>query len=67
MGYYVYILRSEVDGTYYKGSTEAPVSRLQDHNAGRSYYIVLGANYYSLRGVVPGELFFQHLQSLEHS
>ncbi|MBW7840695.1 MAG: GIY-YIG nuclease family protein [Chitinophagaceae bacterium] len=38
MGYYVYILRSEVDGTYYKGSTEDPVSRLQDHNDGRSFY-----------------------------
>ncbi|HRN73408.1 MAG TPA: GIY-YIG nuclease family protein, partial [Ginsengibacter sp.] len=29
---------SEVDGTYYKGSTEDPVSRLQDHNSGRSTY-----------------------------
>ncbi|MCW5913544.1 MAG: GIY-YIG nuclease family protein [Chitinophagaceae bacterium] len=67
MGYYVYILRSEVDGTYYKGSTEDPVSRLQDHNDGRSFYTILGIDYYSLQGAVPVQLFFQNLQSLEHS
>ncbi|MBW7840694.1 MAG: GIY-YIG nuclease family protein [Chitinophagaceae bacterium] len=54
MGYYVYILRSEVDGTYYKGSTEDPVRRLQDHNDGRSFYTILGIDYYSLQGAVPG-------------
>ena len=38
MSFYVYILQSEKDGTYYKGSTEDPVRRLQEHNQGLSKY-----------------------------
>ena len=38
MSYYVYILKSELDGTYYKGSSENYLKRLVDHNAGFSHY-----------------------------
>jgi len=38
MPYFVYLLQSEVDGTYYKGSTQDPISRMQQHNAGLSRY-----------------------------
>ena len=38
MPFYVYILQSEVDGTYYKGSTENPIARLRQHNEGQSKY-----------------------------
>jgi putative endonuclease len=38
MPYYVYILKSLVDGTYYKGSTEDYIKRLQEHNSGLSQY-----------------------------
>ncbi len=38
MSYYVYILKSEIDGTYYKGSTENYLKRLQEHNNGLSTY-----------------------------
>lgn len=36
--YYVYILQSEKDGTYYVGSTQDLDSRLKRHNQGRSKY-----------------------------
>lgn len=36
--YYVFILKSEVDGTYYKGFTEDYIKRLKEHNAGLSKY-----------------------------
>lgn len=36
--YYVYILRSLVDGTYYKGFTENYEKRLEEHNEGLSQY-----------------------------
>jgi putative endonuclease len=38
MPYYVYILRSVSDGTYYKGSTEDYLKRFEEHNAGLSRY-----------------------------
>ena len=38
MPFYVYIIKSEVDGTYYKGSSENYLQRLSDHNAGLSDY-----------------------------
>ncbi|MFL9484869.1 GIY-YIG nuclease family protein [Chitinophagaceae bacterium LWZ2-11] len=38
MPYYVYILRSLKDGTYYKGSTENYLKRFEEHNAGLSEY-----------------------------
>ena len=38
MFFYVYILESEIDGTYYKGATSNPVKRLKEHNSGFSTY-----------------------------
>ncbi len=38
MAYYVYILRSHKDGTYYVGSTGDLHDRLERHNQGRSKY-----------------------------
>ena len=38
MPYYVYILQSIVDGSYYKGFSEDPILRLQRHNNGESTY-----------------------------
>jgi putative endonuclease len=38
MAYYVYIIQSELDGSYYKGFTEMPETRLQRHNNKESTY-----------------------------
>lgn len=38
MSYYVYILKSLLDGAYYKGSTEDYLKRLKEHNAELSEY-----------------------------
>ncbi len=38
MSYQVYILQSEIDGTYYVGSTQDINARLERHNQGRSKY-----------------------------
>ena len=38
MSYYVYILRSFKDGTYYVGSTQDLHSRIERHNQGRTKY-----------------------------
>jgi putative endonuclease len=38
MAYYVYILKSERDGTYYIGQTNNLEERLVRHNQGRSWY-----------------------------
>lgn len=38
MPWYVYILESEVDGNYYKGSSEDYMRRLGEHNAGLSKF-----------------------------
>ena len=38
MSYYVYIIRSLKDGTYYKGSTEDYRKRFAEHNAGLSTF-----------------------------
>ena len=38
MPYYVYIIQSEKDGTYYKGSSENPLQRLVAHNNAQSKY-----------------------------
>jgi putative endonuclease len=38
MAYYVYILQSKVDNTFYKGYTENPLKRLEQHNAGEMNY-----------------------------
>jgi len=36
--YYAYILKSKVDGSFYKGSTENLELRLKQHNAGKCDY-----------------------------
>ena len=36
--YYVYIIQSEVDGSFYKGFTTDYLKRLQAHNEGESSY-----------------------------
>ena len=36
MDYYVYVLRSELDGSYYKGFTQCPLLRLSQHNSGET-------------------------------
>ena len=38
MAYYVYILQSEIDNSYYKGFSEHPLLRLEQHNTGESHY-----------------------------
>ena len=38
MGYFVYILQSEKDGSYYIGSSNDPQSRLEKHNKPHSGY-----------------------------
>ena len=38
MAYFVYIIRSELDGSYYIGSTQDLDARLRRHNQGRSKY-----------------------------
>ena len=38
MSYFVYIIQSEVDNTYYKGYTQNPEYRLFEHNNGKSRY-----------------------------
>jgi putative endonuclease len=35
MGYYVYVIKSEIDGRLYKGMSQDPPSRLIQHNAGK--------------------------------
>ncbi len=36
--YFVYIIKSTLDGTYYKGFSEDPYKRIAQHNAGESQY-----------------------------
>jgi putative endonuclease len=38
MAFYVYILQSLMDATYYKGSSENPLERLNQHNFGLSKF-----------------------------
>ncbi|RZK64224.1 MAG: GIY-YIG nuclease family protein [Pedobacter sp.] len=38
MAFYVYIIQSELDRSYYKGFSEDPFERLLQHNAGLSRY-----------------------------
>jgi putative endonuclease len=38
MPFYVYIIQSGRDGSFYKGSSQDPVKRLLDHNRGLSMY-----------------------------
>jgi putative endonuclease len=38
MGFYVYIIQSQVDASYYKGFSESPPKRLLQHNNGECQY-----------------------------
>jgi putative endonuclease len=38
MPFYVYIIQSQKDGSYYKGYSENPYARLTQHNNGESIY-----------------------------
>jgi putative endonuclease len=38
MSYFVYIIQSQRDGSYYVGSTQGVFERLERHNQGRSTY-----------------------------
>jgi len=38
MPYYIYIIQSELDGSYYIGSTQDIDERIERHNQGRSKY-----------------------------
>jgi len=49
MSYYVYILRSTIDGTLYKGSSADYIQRFHAHNSGLSRYT---------RGKTPWELIY---------
>lgn len=37
-GYYVYLLQSEIDLSWYIGYTNSLDKRITEHNAGKSYY-----------------------------
>ncbi|MBI3139487.1 MAG: GIY-YIG nuclease family protein [Sphingobacteriales bacterium] len=47
--YYVYVIRSEVDGRFYVGISENPEKRLGQHNKGMKF---------STKGYRPWKLFF---------
>lgn len=36
--FYVYVLKSQKDGTYYYGSTSNVAKRLRDHNSGKAKF-----------------------------
>ncbi|MBP7478145.1 MAG: GIY-YIG nuclease family protein [Chitinophagales bacterium] len=38
MNFYVYIIQSECDGSFYKGFTENPIQRIEQHNLGECTY-----------------------------
>ncbi|QQL49050.1 GIY-YIG nuclease family protein [Mucilaginibacter ginkgonis] len=38
MAFYVYIIQSQVEGSFYKGFSENPVQRLAQHNDGSATY-----------------------------
>ncbi|MBK8702048.1 MAG: GIY-YIG nuclease family protein [Saprospiraceae bacterium] len=38
MNYYVYIIQSQVDSSFYKGFSAQPFSRFQQHNNGEAAY-----------------------------
>ena len=38
MAYYVYIIQSKMDNSFYKGFTENPLKRVAQHNAGEMNY-----------------------------
>ncbi len=38
MAFYVYIIQSQIDHSFYKGFSENPLKRLEQHNAGEMNY-----------------------------
>jgi hypothetical protein len=48
MPYFVYIIRSELDGSYYVGSTRDLSEKIRRHNQGR-YYELKEDNYVIMR------------------
>lgn len=50
MGYYVYVLRSDIDGRFYVGLTDNIERRLKEHNSGKTK---------STKGYIPWVLFFK--------
>ncbi|MBX2888726.1 MAG: GIY-YIG nuclease family protein [Ferruginibacter sp.] len=38
MAFYVYIIQSQKDKSFYKGFSENPLARLQQHNNGEAHY-----------------------------
>ena len=58
MAYYVYVIQSEVDGSYYKGYSEDPSRRLLQHNAGETQ---------STRHLVPWKLVYVEAMDTKRS
>jgi putative endonuclease len=54
MSFYVYIIQSKIDGSYYKGYSEEPVLRLSRHNNGETV---------STRHLLPWKLVYVELHS----
>ena len=50
--HYAYIIRSKITGEFYKGISENPVSRLREHNEGKTF---------STKNKVPYELYYVHI------
>lgn len=46
MSFYVYIIANKSDTDYYKGFTENPAQRLQEHNAGKSLFTSAKSDWY---------------------
>jgi putative endonuclease len=59
--FYVYIIQSQKDGTYYKGFSENPKLRLEFHNQGQSSYTSKKTPW-NLVGILP---FAEKRQALE--
>ena len=54
MAFYVYIIQSEIDLSFYKGFSEDPLKRLHQHNAGETH---------STRHLVPWKLVYVELMA----
>ena len=59
MEYYTYVIQSEVDGRFYKGQTENIVSRILQHNSGKTK---------STKGYLPWKLvYFEKFKTREEA
>lgn len=54
MPFYIYIIQSEIDQSFYKGFSENVFKRLEQHNAGESVYT---------RNKLPWKLVYYELQA----